>query len=206
MRLNLNLASQPYEDVSRFYRTWGALMALVGVITLILLGLSLSSLYGAYTIGKQTSALRAQIEQLDHQKKAVEELLNRPENRDTRDRSRFINSLIARKAFSWTQVFTDLEKIMPARVHVVAIEPKVSEDSQIHIQMRVETDSREKTVELVRRMEQSRSFRQAQVMNETAQAIQNSVRTIQFEIAAVYVPHVGTATPEPAQAGQGGSQ
>ncbi len=205
MRLNLNLATQPYEDVSQFYRTWGLLVGVVAVVTAILLGLAASSLHGAYTVGKQSGDLHKQIEQLEQRKRAAEELLNRPENRDTRDRSRFLNSLITRKAFSWTQVFSDLEKIMPARVHVVSLQPKIGDDNQISLEMRVETESREKTIELMRRMEKSQSFREPHITDETAQAVQNGPRNIQFEIAAIYVPHVGTAARNEAPAGQGGS-
>jgi len=204
MRLDINLATQPYEDVGRFYRTWGALVALAGIVTAVLLGLALSSLMSARTVGKQTAELRREMAHLDQQRRAVEELLNRPENRDVRDRSRFVNSLIARKTFSWTQVFADLEKIIPARVHVIAIEPKLAENNEIEVQMRVETDAREKTVDLLRRMEESKTFRQPQIKSETAQSSPGGGRTVQFEIIALYTPHMQPAG-EPAEAAQGGA-
>ena len=51
------------------------------------------------------------------------EFLNRPENRNTRDESQFLNELIERKSFSWTRVLENLEKVMPPRVHLVSISP-----------------------------------------------------------------------------------
>ncbi len=205
MRLNINLATQPYEDVGRFYRTWGAALVLVSAITLVLVALAVSSLMSARTVGKQTQELRRQMAELDAQKRKAEDLLNRPENRDTRDRSHFLNALIARKAFSWTQVFSDLEKIIPARVHVISITPKLTEDNQIEVDMRVDTDSREKTVELVRRMEESKTFRQTQVKSETTRAATTGGgHTVEFDISALYTPRM---QPEPAaEPTQGGAQ
>ena len=51
------------------------------------------------------------------------EFLNLPENRTTRDQSQFLNELIERKAFSWTRVLENLEKVMPPRVHLDSISP-----------------------------------------------------------------------------------
>ncbi len=204
MRVHINLATRPYEDVGQFYRTWGALLALVVLITAALVGLVLSSYMGARTVGKQTAELQRQMNAYDQQKRTAEEMLNRPENRDVRDRSRFLNALIARKAFSWTQVFSDLEKIIPARVHVISIKPDLSPDNQIEVALKVETDSREKSVDLIRRMEESKTFRQAQVKSESAQGGSGGARMVQFEILAVYVPHV--QQPQHETGAQGGAQ
>jgi type IV pilus assembly protein PilN len=207
MRLDINLASRPYEDVGEFYRTWGALAGFVAVVTLVLLGLTVSSLTSARTVGEQTAKLRSQMAAFDQQRRAAEDLLNRPENRETRDRSRFLNALIARKAFSWTQVFADLEKIVPARVHVLSIKPGLTEDNQFQVEMQVATDSRDRMVELVRRLEESKTFHQAQVRSESAQNTPTGGHTVEFDLVALYTPHVPPAAPqETPQAAHGGAQ
>ena len=207
MRLDINLASRAYEDVAQFYRSWGTLVGAAAAVTLVLLGLTLSSLKSASIVGEQTSKLRAQMAAFDEQKRAAQEVLNRPENRETRDRSRFLNALIARKAFSWTQVFADLEKIVPARVRVVSIKPGLTEDDQFQVEMEVATDSRERMVELVRQLEESKTFRQAQVKSESSQNAPSGPPIVRFDIVALYAPHLTPAArPEPARAAHGGSQ
>jgi type IV pilus assembly protein PilN len=196
MRVEINLASRPYEHAAEFYRTWGLLIVGVGVVTALLLGLALSSLISAQTVGQQTAKLRAQI--------AAQELLNRPENREVRDRSRFLNALIARKSFSWTQVFADLEKIIPAHVHVMAIAPSITEDNQIQVAMRVEADSREKSVELIRRLEESKAFRNPQMKSESSQTAAGGHAAVAFDIVALYTPRV-PHVPEPKETGHGGT-
>ena len=204
MRVEINLATRPYEDVGEFYRTWGMLVAAVVLISVVLGWMTLSSLVSSRTVGQQTAKLRRQIADLDREKQAAQDLLNRPENRETRDRSRFLNQLIARKAFSWTQVFADLEKIIPAHVHVLAITPGITEDNQIQVAMRVEAESREQSIELIRRLEESKSFRQPQMRSENSQTGASGGRpSVSFDIVALYTPRV-PPVPEPKGGSHGG--
>jgi type IV pilus assembly protein PilN len=140
--------------------------------------------------------LRAGIAQRDRKREQAEEFLNRPENRATRDQSQFLNELIERKSLSWTQVLEDLEKVMPARVHLVSIHPELDEDNQLTLKMVVAGDSRERAIELARRMEESQRFTQTYVETEHA-APPGSSDVVQLTINGIYVP---TATPasEPA--------
>jgi Tfp pilus assembly protein PilN len=114
-------------------------------------------------------------------------VLNLPENRVTRDKSQFLNELIARKAFSWTRVLENLEKVMPPRVHLVSISPSLTEDNQLALDMLVAGDSRDRAIELERRMEESRRFAQPNILREQHMESQTG-DTEQVEIAAIYIP------------------
>jgi len=61
--------------------------------------------------------------------------------------------LIERKSFSWTRVLEDLEKVMPARVHLVGIHPELDDDNQLLLKLAVAGDSHDRALELARRME-----------------------------------------------------
>ena len=192
MRTRINLASQPYEDARRFYLQWGGLLLLLAVITAALLGLVVRSHRASRDIARKVSKERSQIAEIDRERAAAEALLNRPENRDVRDKSRFLNALIARKAFSWTQVFSDLEKIVPPRVRIVSIHPEVNNLNQLEIHLEAIGDSRDKAIELVRRMEESPTFREAQVRMERPDERTSGV---QFTIVAQYIPQLKKENP-----------
>ena len=121
MRLDINLASQPYEDARQFWMRWGTGLAMAIVLTLALLAITISGWFTARRDHANIAQLKAEIAQRDQTRQKAESYLNQPENRATRDQSQFLNELIERKAFSWTRVLEDLEKVMPARVHLVAI-------------------------------------------------------------------------------------
>ena len=88
-----------------------------------------------------------------------------------------------RKSFSWTKAFEDLEKVMPPRVHLVSIQPELNDGNQLAIKMLVAGDSRERVLDLLRRMESSAHFQQTTV--EAESQVQNS-NDVAFEITALY--------------------
>ncbi|MGB7866521.1 MAG: hypothetical protein WCF74_24240, partial [Candidatus Sulfotelmatobacter sp.] len=129
------------------------------------------------------------IAQRDLKRQQAEQFLNRPENRSTRDQSQFLNELIERKSFSWTRVLEDLEKVMPARVHLVSIHPELDEDNQLKLKMSIAGDSRDRALELARRMEDSRRFAQTYIESETFSPSTNG-DPFRFNIVATYVPEI----------------
>jgi len=196
MRLDINLASQPYEDARQFWMRWGAAVGLVGLLTLVLLTLTITGWINARRDRMAMAEKRALIVERDRLRTNAEEFLNRPENRNTRDESQFLNELIERKAFSWTRVLENLEKVMPARVHLVAIHPELDEENQLALRMTVAGDSRDRAIELAQRMEESRRFAQTSIIQERSTQ-STTGDTAQFDIAAIYIPEpvVGSAPP-----------
>jgi len=208
MRITINLASQPFEDAQRFVRQWTLTLGLVGLLTLVLVVGAVLRLRSWSVEERRIHDLQAQMTQGDREIGQAEAFLNRPENRDTRDKSLILNDLIARKAFSWTEVFSDLERIMPPRLHVVSIRPELTPDNQLALRMMVAGESRERALELVRHMEQSPRFRQPQIVAEAREEQpQDPGDRVQFDITALYAAEIAQQAPSTgtsAPATQGG--
>jgi type IV pilus assembly protein PilN len=196
MRIDINLASQPYEDARQFWLRWGTALAVVAVLTLALLAGTVTGWLNARRDRAKIADLRTRIGQRDETRQQAEDFLNRPENRATRDESQLLNDLIEHKAFSWTRVLEDLEKVMPPRVHLVSIRPEVDEDNQLALKMVVAGDTRERGIELERRMEDSRRFARTRIADERYQQ-STAGDNAQMDIVAIYVPET---LPEPAAA------
>ena len=191
MRIDINLASQPYEDARQFWMRWGSALGALGLLTLVLLVLDITGYVASHhdrAIMAQTKAL---IADRDRTRAEADRVLNLPENRTTRDQSRYLNELIERKAFSWTRVLENLEKVMPPRVHLVSISPQLDENNELALKMTVAGDSRDRAVELERRMEESRRFVQTAITAERHVDSQTG-DTEQIEMAAIYVPELLT--------------
>ncbi|HXP16242.1 MAG TPA: PilN domain-containing protein [Terriglobales bacterium] len=193
MRVDINLASHPYEDSGPVWMRWGGGLAALCLITLVLL----YSVFSGWAAARKDHNLMAQREKQiadrDREKIRAEETLNLPENRTTRDRSQFLNQLFLRKAFSWTKVFEDLERVMPTRLHVVSIQPAMAPDNQLEIKLVVAGESRDRALELVRKMEGSQHFQQTQIQQESNQRGQTPGDNVQFDISAVYVGEMANA-------------
>ncbi len=186
MRSHINLATQPYEDAGRFYGRWLLALAVVTIISAGLVFAATTSWRGSRDANRQVRQLKQKLAQLNSDQKADEAILSEPQNQDVRLRGDILNDAIRRKAFSWTQVFSELERIMPTGLHVLSIKPELAADNQLAIRMTVAGDSRDRALELVRRMEQSRAFHETALVNENTST--QPPDTISVVISALYTP------------------
>jgi type IV pilus assembly protein PilN len=202
MRLDINLASRPYEDARQFWTRWGTAVVVVGLFTFILLTLTIRGWVFASRDRSAMAQKRVLIAERDARRAEAEKILNMPQNRLMRDQSQFLNQLIERKSFSWTLALESLEKVMPPRVHLLSITPGIDEDNQLSLKMAVAGDSRERALELPKRMEESRRFAGTSIATETfTPPGAGSTDTERLEIVAFYVPETpGAAAAEPSAA------
>lgn len=193
MRVAINLASQPYEVAREYQRRMTFAIMALGVVAVLLVGYIIYQHGHTRSINRQLAAVQQQIGGLDREETQARAILNKPTNKVIADQSDFLNELFARKALSWTRIFTEMEKIVPADLHVVSMKPEYTKTNDLVLHIVVATDSRDRAVELVRHMEKSNHFRQAQVVAEsvvgnTSAQTSGPSSNIQFDIAAVYVP------------------
>jgi type IV pilus assembly protein PilN len=197
MRLDINLATNPYEDARKFWLRWGTGLVAATILTLALVTITITGWFAAQRDHAAIAQYKEEIARRDTMRRRAEAYLNQPENRATRDQSEFLNGLIERKSLSWTHVLEDLEKVMPARVHLISIHPQLDEDNQLSLKMVVGGDSREKAIELARRMEESGRFAQTYIEAETA-APSGSGDSVQISIVGLYIPNtMPEAAPSP---------
>jgi len=191
MQLNINLASQRYEDSRQFWTYWGTGIGLLALITALLVFLAMNGFVEGSRDRQQMAKLKTQLAEFDHERSQAEAMLSQPQNRTVRDQSRFLNELFARKAFSWTLAFEQLEQVMPAHLHVISIHPGMSAANNLKLKLVVGGETREQALDLVRKMESSKHFRQTRIDTEKFETgngnIGNNDR-VQFDIDALYVP------------------
>jgi len=201
MHVDINLASQPYEDARLFWMRWGGGLIALGILTLLLIIITVNGWIGARKDRQLIRQYQAQTAARDKERADAVALLNLPQNASTRDRSQFLNDLFQRKSFSWTKAFENLEQMMPPRVHVVSIHPELGPDNELEIKLIVAGDSRDHALDLVSKMEASQRFQDTHIEEETSSAGNGSPGgdTVQFHITAFYVPEIGSSTPGGAQ-------
>jgi type IV pilus assembly protein PilN len=186
MRLDINLATRPYEDAREFWTRWGLGVGLLAVLTVFLLGWTVKAWTEAGRDRQDIARLEAEIAERDSERAKAQAFLDLASNRSTRDQSQFLNGLIQRKAFSWTRVFEDLEQVMPPNLHVVSLRPELSDENQMKLEMKVVGDSRSAAIELVHRMEGSKHFRDAQLLTEAQ--LGDTGNLVLASVNTIYVP------------------
>ena len=198
MRTQINLATQPYEDAKQYLVRWGSLVAILFLATLALVWFTVHSVRKSSDINRQLSVMRNKIATLDHEKEIAVHMLAMPQNRGTVQKSQYLNSIFARKAFSWTTVFSDMEKLMPPGLHVISITPQLDDQNQLQVHIIVGGESRDRALELVRSLEKTPRFRDVTLRsdvttiynNEAGQTTGTEHDPIKFDIVARYLPGI----------------
>ena len=167
MRISVNLASRPFVELRPLF---ARLRLAMGVLALAAIGLGV----GLHTLNAkakrataQMDALKAQTAAYQRETAANEARMRQPQNQSVLARSQFLNTLFARKSFSWTAVMMDLERVLPNGVQVTSIEPVISKEGDVSIRLRV-TGDRDRAIELVRNLETSQRFMKPRLGGETA--------------------------------------
>lgn len=168
----INLASDPFRRERARNAVLAATAAALLCTLLILTILILHSRAKAADLRRQIAAERAQLQSLQARQSGYSAVLAKPGNADVFARNVFLNELIARRAVSWTLVFRDLEKTLPANMRLIGIRlPQVAgEDvngtNRVQLDMIVGTDRPDSVIDLLKRLESSDLFGAAQVINQ----------------------------------------
>lgn len=170
MRIELNLASRPSQHLRRFYLLAGAALAILVVVAAIQSTLFLRDWWSGRNLAKQVDRLSDEVARLQADETRLDQQLNRPEARDVIDRAGFLNFLILQKSVSWTQIFMDLEKLVPNRVQVASIRPEVLTSNRVRLDMSISGEGHGQLVEFVRRVETSDKFGEPVLSAETPPA------------------------------------
>jgi hypothetical protein len=189
MRLNINLASQKFEDVRQFYVRWSVAIGSAAALLLLLIGLAAMNYSSSSKSGQRIKELRERIDSLQQQRAAAERISNLPENHDVNLQKNYWNRQINRRQLSWTQLFNDLQKIMPARAYVSSVHPEITLDNRLKLTLMIKGDTHDNGLELVKKMEKSSRFRSAAISSESSEKDQKTgMELFKFDIVTYYTP------------------
>ena len=164
MRVRLNLATKALETHRRFLAASGLIALVAG---LVFLGLG----WHVYSVRKvdaelriRTEKMRQEMAKLQQQREEVERYFGQKDIAELNARAAFINGILDARSFNWTQMFMDLERILPAGVHVVSIEPK-QVGNHVEVKLTVGATSDETELKFLHALEESKEFTEVQVHN-----------------------------------------
>ena len=186
MRIRLNLATKPLETHRRFI-AGSTVLGFVAAIVFLSLGLHVYKARKANAeMRAKTANILRRITELQQQHAALEHFFGLEENAKLHDRAAFINSLIDARSFNWTMMFMDLEKVLPAGVRVISIEPK-QEKGRIEVKLIVGATSDDAKQRLIKALEDSGTFTHIELVAAQHPTLGTSTDQIVVELKAEYL-------------------
>jgi type IV pilus assembly protein PilN len=166
LRVRLNLATKPLESHRRFLAGSGV-VAFVAVLVLALLTWHVYTVRKAATeVRIRTESMRQQLAKYESQRQDLQRFFNQKDIASLHDRAAFLNGIIDARSFNWTQMFMDLEHILPAGVRVISIEPKQSA-GHAELKLTFGASSDDAKLKFLHALEQSKEFTEVQEERES---------------------------------------
>src|SRR5258708_10463953 len=154
MQVRLNIATKPLESHRRFLAGAGMLAVLGGSIFLALGWHVYSTLRAQEALRRKEQENNNRAALLQHRRKELDDFFAKTENARLKERAGFVNGIIDERSFDWTQMFMDLEKLVPVGVHVVSIQPQL-EKGHIFVRLLVAANTDESKIKLLHAIENS---------------------------------------------------
>jgi len=131
--IHLNLASKPYRD----YRPYIAVMAIGWLLVALM---ALNNLDTWYRYQHDTKATRDEIDALERQAGVERTKLQTSQQRLhsinvplMTEQAQYVNSRLAERAFSWSELLDRLERVLPDDVRLLSISPSFNKNGLVHL-------------------------------------------------------------------------
>jgi type IV pilus assembly protein PilN len=165
MNVRLNLATKPLLSHRRFYVGSGLAVLLAGILFVALGWYAYSDLKSREALRRKEQDNAARAASLQKRREELDQFFARPENAKLKERALFVKGIVDERAFDWTRMFMDLEKLVPVGVHVVSIQPQL-EKGHMFVRLSVATSSEDAKIKFLKAMESSPAFSKVQLLNE----------------------------------------
>ena len=184
MYVRLNLATNPLLSHRRFL----AGSAVVGVLgVLLFLGLG----WRAYNLRKAEEDLRARSSKIqkemaavERERKELETYFARQEAAGFQDHAKFVVGVLQARSINWTQMFMDLERMLPPGVRIVHIQPRL-EKGIVSVHFVVGATNQDAKLKLLKSFENSSTFSHVELLSERA-GTQQGADPLTIEFVAEY--------------------
>ena len=165
MKIPVNLASEPFRRDRPLIAASAAVALMLTCSFVFFVYLSIAERERAREAREAMEAMTRQLNTLSAEQAKVEAVLRETRNAEVLDRSQFVNLLIARKAVSWTKIFSDLEEVLPFNVRLVSIRPQISPQNELLLDMVVASQADDNVRQFLMRLESSPVFGTTTVHN-----------------------------------------
>ena len=186
MRVALNLARRPPENLRRTWLVWGTTLA-VAFAAFLVLGLTCLTRYQTRRVQmRRIHEYRARMAPLQHEIETGEAAVATPEAKRALRQAMYLNRLIDAKAVSWTMLFEQLEAVMPPQVQLVSLRP-LEVNGHTAVDMLVAAPTELDALTFARAIESSNAFSEPRIRFESrSEAERTRAAEVRLEVTADY--------------------
>jgi hypothetical protein len=189
--LHLNLSTRPFYNVRAVRFTIAALFVIVLLLTVfnVVRGITLSSAQA--TLGAHAFDAEREAARLRTEAGVIRSRINANEVEVVASAAREANGIIDRRAFSWSELFSQFEATLPPDVRITSVQPQLERDGTFSVSIRAEARRVEDLDAFLEALETQSTFRN--VLSAQEQMTDDGL--IESTVVGVYEPRQRDAQP-----------
>lgn len=180
--IKINLSTTPLENHSIYVMTTLILLIVALILTFSNVYDTMSVINKKREASKVTIELNAKIKSNELKIKALQSNISSIKTKEFSEKCDYVNTIVNKRVFSWTQLFNEFEEILPNSVRMIQVTPSI-EKGEIKIALAVAAQNLESFLELLKRLESSKVFKNVIVSRETTKE-----RELTYELSMQYNP------------------
>jgi type IV pilus assembly protein PilN len=157
--LHTNLSTRPFYNER-------AVQIMLGLLTILVLAVTAFNVVQAIrlrgsqrTLGAHAVESEREAARLRTEASAIRAQINAKELEIVASAAREANGIIDQRAFSWSELFDQLEQTLPEDVRITAVDPSLSADGDFIVQISVQARRSEDVDQFIESLEKTGSFR-----------------------------------------------
>ncbi|HTI42399.1 MAG TPA: PilN domain-containing protein [Vicinamibacterales bacterium] len=157
--LRTNLATRPFYNERAVQLVLGLVLVLVVAITAFNIGELIRLNASQRTLGAHAAESEREAARLRREAARIRAQINAKELESVANAAREANGIIDQRAFSWSELFDQLEQTLPDDVRITAVDPTLTKEGEFIIQIAVEARRSEDVDQFIEALEKTGSFR-----------------------------------------------
>ena len=192
--LRTNLSTRPFYNIRAVQVALGALALFVIVLTLLNLVQLIRLTSSARALGARAEQAEADAQRLRDEARRIRSQIDTKELNDVAAAAEEANAIIDLRAFSWSELFSQLETTEPENVRLTSFQTLEDRTGRLMVNLRVQARQVQDLESFVDALEKTGRFHEVLVAEEqtTPEGLINAL------VEGVYTPPASESTPQAA--------
>jgi Tfp pilus assembly protein PilN len=157
--LRTNLATRPFYNERAVQLVLAAIVIVVAAVTAFNVGELIRLNATQRTLGAHAAESEQEAARLRREAARIRAQINAKELETVANAAREANGIIDQRAFSWSELFDQLEQTLPDDVRITVVDPTLTKEGGFIIQIAVEARRSEDIDQFIEALEKTGSFR-----------------------------------------------
>jgi type IV pilus assembly protein PilN len=156
--IHVNLAARPYRDIRPFYAVVVAVSLLIAFLMLNNIDTYVRYVRDTSTTRNEIAAIESQIQQEHRRADAAQRQIATIDLVSLSKETKFVNTQLAQRAFSWSELLDRLESVLPENVRLKSVSPTFEDNGLVHLSLALEGKTADTMLNTINRLQRDPHF------------------------------------------------